>query len=67
MEAEVISVDSTVSATGGTKSGMKVGVEDGLSSVEALSRDIPMQMTGNENARKTLNEESAGGKFKFLN
>ena len=52
---------------GGTKSGMKAGVEDGLSSVEALSRDIPVQMTGDENARKSLNEESAGDKFKFLN
>ena len=52
---------------GGVKSGMKVGVEDGLSSVEALSRDIPVQMTGDDNARKSLNKESAGDKFSFLN
>ena len=52
---------------GGVKSGMKAGVEDGLSSVEALSRDIPVQMTADDNARKALNKESAGDKFSFLN
>ena len=56
-----------VGTTGGVKSGMKAGIEDGLSSVEALSREIPIQMTGDENARKSLNQESAGDKFKFSN
>ena len=56
-----------VGTTGGVKSGMKVGVEDGLSSVEALSREIPVQMTADDNARKSLNKESAGDKFSFLN
>ena len=53
--------------SGGVQSGMKVGVEDGLSSVAPIGREIPVQMTGDDNARKSLNKESAGDKFNFLN
>ena len=63
---ETVNSDN-VGTKGGVKSGMKAGVEDGLSSVEALSRDIPVQMTADDNARKSLNKESAGEGFNFLN